>query len=249
MMMKKLVTGSLLALASAGVFAGPPSDCPVTYDQLKSALTTAIGANNGGLSFDMWGTVVNKDGRICAVASTGEKLNDQWLASRVISAQKAYTAASLANNKGSFGTAANTSFAFTTAGLYLATQPGGSLWGLQFSNPVDPSSAYAGNQSKFGSKNDPMVGKRVGGNNVFGGGLALFDANDQLVGGLGVSGNTSCADHNIAWRTRNTFVSLKLAQGPGSEVNIDYVAGYPDCGQGEAGIWALIKNSLPQRFQ
>ena len=41
--------------------------------------------------------------------------------------------------------------------------------------------------------------------NVFGGGLALYDAAGTLVGGLGVSGDSSCADHNIAWRTRNTL--------------------------------------------
>jgi uncharacterized protein GlcG (DUF336 family) len=32
---------------------------------------------------------------------------------------------------------------------------------------------------------------------VFGGGLALYD--DQgIVGGLGVSGDSACADHNVA---------------------------------------------------
>jgi hypothetical protein len=27
----------------------------------------------------------------------------------------------------------------------------------------------------------------------------------RLVGAIGVSGDSSCADHNIAWRTRNTL--------------------------------------------
>ena len=31
--------------------------------------------------------------------------------------------------------------------------------------------------------------------------MALYDHNG-IVGGLGVSGDTSCADHNIAWRVR-----------------------------------------------
>jgi hypothetical protein len=48
-----------------------------------------------------------------------------------------------------------------------------------------------------------MKGARVGGVNVFGGGLALYDASHLVVGGVGVSGDTSCADHNIAWRVRN----------------------------------------------
>jgi uncharacterized protein GlcG (DUF336 family) len=38
---------------------------------------------------------------------------------------------------------------------------------------------------------------------VFGGGLALYDATGKLVGAIGVSGDSSCADHNIAWKTRN----------------------------------------------
>ena len=41
--------------------------------------------------------------------------------------------------------------------------------------------------------------------NVFGGGLALYAAGNALIGGLGVSGDTSCADHNIAWRMRATL--------------------------------------------
>jgi heme-degrading protein len=52
-----------------------------------------------------------------------------------------------------------------------------------------------------------MVGGKIGGVNVFGGGLALYAAGQKLVGGVGVSGDTSCADHNIAWRVRN---NLKL---------------------------------------
>ena len=244
----QLVSSSFLALAATAAFAGPPQDCPVTYEQLKTALTAAIGESNGTLSFDMWGTVVNRDGRVCAVASTGADLNDQWLASRVISAQKAYTAASLGNSKGSFGTPNTQSFAFSSAGLYLATQPGGALYGLQHSNPVDTTFAYAGNQTKFGTKKDPLVSRRVGGINVFGGGLALFDTADHLVGGLGVSGNTSCADHNIAWRVRSNFVTNAIAQGPKLEIGIDYAGGYPDCGNNEKSIFEQIGNPLDPGF-
>jgi hypothetical protein len=46
----------------------------------------------------------------------------------------------------------------------------------------------------------------IGGVNVFGGGLALYGAGQKIVGGLGVSGDTSCADHDIAWRVRNYLV-------------------------------------------
>jgi hypothetical protein len=82
---------------------------------------------------------------------------------------------------------------------------------LQHSNPVDTELAYRGPASRFGQANDPMVGRRIGGVNVFGGGLALYDASHTLLGAIGVSGDSSCADHNIAWRTRN---SLKLDHVP-----------------------------------
>lgn len=247
-----MIYGSILALASASVFAAPPKDCPVTYETLLSVLTTARAETNGNLGFDMWGTVVNADGRVCAVAKTGANLGDQWLASRVISAQKAYTAASLGNNKGSFGfpspTGNDSSFAFSTAGLYLLAQPGGPLYGLQHSNPVDFKFAYAGNSKKFGSKNDPMVGRRVGGINVFGGGLTLFDANDKLVGGIGICGDTSCADHNIAMRVRGALAADNIVQGPGFEIGLSYTDGYPDCGFGERAIFESTVANISQRF-
>jgi hypothetical protein len=160
---------------------------------LKSALTAARKQKNGGFDLDMWGTVVNRDGVVCAVAFTGANRGDQWPGSRVISAQKANTA-------NDFSLPA---LALSTADLYYATQPGGTLYGLQHSNPVDPQVAYRGPAADFGSTDDPMVAHRVGGVNVFGGGLALYNAAHVLVGALGVSGDSSCADHNIAWRTRH----------------------------------------------
>ena len=48
-----------------------------------------------------------------------------------------------------------------------------------------------------------MVGYRIGGVNVFGGGLALYSQGGVRIGGLGVSGDTSCTDHFVAWRVRN----------------------------------------------
>src|SRR5215831_10984800 len=97
-----------------------------SHAELKAALTAAQGTSNGGFSLEMWGTVVNRDGQVCAVAFTGDNRGDQWPGSRVISAQKANTA-----NEFSLP-----GFALSTANLYSAVQPGGSLFGLQESNPV-----------------------------------------------------------------------------------------------------------------
>ncbi len=185
--------------SNSSACAGLPSQAA-----LKAALKTARAASNGGFNTDMWGTVVNRDGVVCAVAFTGTTRGDQWPGSRVISAQKANTANAFSLP----------GLALSTANLYSAVQPGGTLFGLQESNPVDPSVAYAGNPSNYGQSNDPMVGGRIGGINVFGGGLALYNASHQIIGGIGVSGDSSCADHNIAWRTRN---GLKLDYVPGGE--------------------------------
>ena len=207
--------------------------CPVSHYELSEALAAAQEQVNGQFNLDMWATVVNKKGIVCAVTNTGDDLLDQWLASRVISAQKAYTSASLSNNKGASGN--EVSIGFTSAGLYLATQPGGSLYGLQHSNPINTKWSYHGNSKRFGTKKDPMLGRYVGGINVFGGGLPLFNKDGQVIGGLGVSGNTSCADHNIAWRIRSDFADQQFAQGADVEFGIAYEAEnddptYPTCG-------------------
>jgi len=44
--------------------------------------------------------------------------------------------------------------------------------------------------------------------------LGLYNAEKELVGGVGVSGDTSCADHNIAWRVRH-LLSLDFLAGVG----------------------------------
>lgn len=185
------------------------------WQELKDALTTARKEANGGFNLDMWGTIVSTDGTVCAVAFTGAAYGDQWLGSRVISAQKANTANAFSLP----------GLALSTANLYSAVQPGGSLYGLQHSNPVDTEVAYAGSASNFGTDGDPMEGKRVGGVNVFGGGLALYNKSGERVGALGVSGDSSCADHNIAWKARKTLGLDYVPAGvsPAKDDNIIYL--------------------------
>lgn len=97
--MKK--TGSIAALALSagpGIADGNGSsnackDLP-SHAALRNALDAAQATvgGNGGFGLEMWGTVVNRDGIVCAVAFTGGNRGDQWPGSRVISAQKANTA-------------------------------------------------------------------------------------------------------------------------------------------------------------
>ncbi len=175
-----------------------------TQAALKAALITATATETSGLNNHMWGTIVNRSGVVCAVAFSGSNVAAQWLGSRVISAQKANTANAFSLDSASNSAASGqpNGLSLSTANLYSAVQPGGSLFGLQESNPVDTGAAYKGPAQHFGSSQDPMVGTRIGGVNVFGGGLGLYAPGKNLVGGVGVSGDTSCADHNIAWRVR-----------------------------------------------
>lgn len=195
--MSKLPVVALLCTSLALPLAAHAGACDSlpNWQQLKEALTAARKEANGGFDLNMWGTVVNTDGTVCAVTYTGTQYGDQWLGSRVISAQKANTANAFSLP----------GLALSTANLYSATQPGGSLFGLQHSNPVDTKVAYTGGATDFGTAKDPMVGERIGGVNVFGGGLALYNEKGDRVGALGVSGDSSCADHNIAWKTRHAL--------------------------------------------
>ena len=228
-----------------------------SHDELKKELSAARNDSNGngGFDLDMWGTIVNRDGVVCVVAFTGEERGDQWPGSRVISAQKANTANSF-SLKG---------LALSTANLFSVVQPGGSLFGLQASNPVDTSVAYGGDPSRAGLHNDPMVGERIGGVNVFGGGLALYKIDGTLVGAIGVSGDSSCADHNIAWKTRDAL-GLDNIPGGVSGTGDDNIVldltfskvlghivspggwGHPECSKAATDIAKELPNTHPVGF-
>jgi uncharacterized protein GlcG (DUF336 family) len=208
----------MVVLAGAGAAAGaaPTADnwnsengCAGLpgHAALKAALTAATATEKSGLNLNMWATLVDRDGVVCAVAFSGVNRGAQWPGSRIISAQKANTANafSLDSSSASDASGAPTGLALSTANLYSAVQPGGSLFGLQASNPVDTRVAYDGKSSDYGTSDDPLVGHKIGGVNVFGGGLALYDKGAKIVGAVGVSGDTSCADHNISWRVRNAL--------------------------------------------
>ena len=194
---KKIAAAAGISLSASLAQADGGNECAglPSWLALKSAVTTAVAAETSGLDLQMWATVVNRDGVVCAVAFSGANRGAQWPGSRVISAQKANAANAFSLD----------GLALSTANLYSAVQPGGSLFGLQHSNPVSTDVAYGGNAANYGTPFDYMVGKKIGGVNVFGGGLALYNAQRKVIGGVGVSGDTSCADHMIGWRVRNTL--------------------------------------------
>ncbi len=232
--------GKEAAAASAGAEARPGA-CPVGHDQLVQALRQSVkpagGPGNGGMDTNEWAAVVDRDGKVCAVAYSGRKAGDQWPGSRAIAVEKASTANAFSLD----------SYAISTANLWAPAQPGGFLYGVAASQPPVGQELMAGEPSTYGTASDPLVGKRPGGTVVFAGGLALYDGKG-VVGGLGASGDTSCADHNIAWRLRQKLGLDKVPNGPSPKHNDEIVYdvgpdgvsqsgwGHPGCGHSGARV-------------
>jgi uncharacterized protein GlcG (DUF336 family) len=164
---------------------------------VQAQLASVVKLSNGGLFTPnrMWSSVVDRKGTLCSVIVTG----DAWPGSRAIAIAKAGTGNDFSND----------AFALSTANLYSPTQPGGSLYGLNNSNPFNP--AF--------QPQDTGIGFVPGGIITFGGGVALYSGG-KVIGGLGVSGDTSCADHAIAYRMRQ---QAHLDATPNSD-NIVYLA-------------------------
>ena len=123
----------------------------------------------------------------------------------MISAAKAFTANGVSLNGA----------ALSTAQLYPLTQPRGSLFGLEAGNPVRTDVAYQGPVSRFGTPQDPMVGDVIGGTITFGGGVALARG-ATIVGGVGVSGDTACADDEVVRDLRRRLRLVPSASDAGS---------------------------------
>ena len=168
---------------------------------------TQLADDNGGLFTPnrMWSAIVDRQGRLCSVVNTNASNGDAWPGSRAISIAKASTANDFSNSK----------LALSTANLYAPTQPGGSLYGLNNSNPFNPA---------FNALNT-WHGQTPGGIITFGGGVALYKGG-QVIGGLGVSGDSACGDHAIAYRMRRAagFDGIPGGVAAGNTDNIIYAA-------------------------
>jgi uncharacterized protein GlcG (DUF336 family) len=250
---KRLIKFMLPVLLAGTAVSQANSQCAglPDYQKLKSALASVVKEGkeaNSGLGNPEWATIVNRDGVVCAVAFSGPDRSAEWPGSRLISAEKANTANALSGPN----------FAFSTANLFTPSQPGQSLYSLATSAPPNPQAAFAGPPSSFGQPNDPMVGKPIGGIIVFGGGLALYDGKGKILGGLGVSGDTSCADHVIAWKVRHSLglnhVPYGVAPGQNDNMILDIQNGasasgfgHPSCKGGKPPD-EIIKH-LPEQFK
>lgn len=214
-----------------------------SHTELTSALRSSVaptgGPSNGGFDFHAWAVVVSRDGEVCAVTMSGASRGDQFPISRLAAAFKATTA-----NADSLDF-----LAVSTALLHSGVRPGAPLFTLELASPYlydRPTRLTLGAAHLIGTPNDPLVGQVVGGFSTLGGGLALYNSQGRIVGGLGVGGDTACGDHNIAWRVRSALALDNVPFGPNPQNGDDGIVydvdpdgvsasglGYPFCGFNE----------------
>lgn len=152
---------------------------------LKNAGSPAIGGLFDGTR--MWAAIVNRSGQLCGAVTSTDDETQVWPGSQAIAKAKAYTA-----NAFSLDT-----LALSTARLYTFTQPGHSLNSLGQSNLYNAELL----QAPGGTSDNKQI---AGGLIFFGGGVPLY-VNGKIIGGLGVSGDTACADHEVAKTVRDAL--------------------------------------------
>jgi len=202
MKQKLLVVAMGMAISHLAIADDSEGQCSLALSvvsKVQSQLAVVVTQNNGGIFSPnrMWSAVVDRKGVLCSVI----KIGDAWPGSRAIAIAKASTANDFSND----------ALALSTAMLYAPTQPGGSLYGLNNSNPFNPQFLPQGTG----------IGSVPGGIITFGGGVALYDSSHKVIGGLGVSGDSSCADHVIAFRMRRNAGFDGTPGGAGAD-NIQY---------------------------
>jgi uncharacterized protein GlcG (DUF336 family) len=172
----------------AGAASGACRDLPSAAD-LKKFLQTAPGAGEAGGLFSgkmEWASIVSRQGEICATAVATDGAASAWPGSQAIAKAKAFTANAFSTDESPL----------STARMYTLTQPGHSLWGIAGANTFNPECVVTPDNAAATN------GKVCGGAIPFGGGVPLYKGKTR-VGGLGVSGDTACADHEIAKRVRH----------------------------------------------
>ncbi len=198
--MKRIALAMAFAIVAGPAMADEKNACSVPekiVSALNGALSTVVTsgtASKAGASLfqpnRMWLAIVDRTGVICSVTSTG----DVWPGSRAIAIAKAETANDFSNS----------ALALSTANLYGPTQPGGSLYGLNNSNPFNPLFLAQGslNQASYASNGAVGFSTKVpGGIITFGGGFPIYQGK-SVIGGIGISGDTSCADNAVAFEVR-----------------------------------------------
>jgi uncharacterized protein GlcG (DUF336 family) len=188
-----------LSLARAAAVRGRCQDLPSAHDlQEYLRRAPAEGGDAGGIFAGKleWAAIVNRQGEICAAAAATEDPASAWPAGQATAKAKAYTA-------NAFSTDAQP---MSTARLYTLALDGHSMRGMAEPSPFNPECLETPDNA---GRTD---GRICGGLVALGGGVPLYKGKIRI-GGLGVSGDTACADHEIAKRIRH-IAQLDPERGP-----------------------------------
>lgn len=195
---------AMRAACAAPACAELPSEANLRVFMQSAASNTGVSESLGGLACSpgasssegcvgglfggsrMWGAVVNRKGEVCEYVTSLVDPTQVWPGSQAIAKAKAYTANAFSLDN----------FALSTARLYTFVQPGHSLFGLNNSNLFEP--RFLAPPSGSGGGSNQLAGGII----TFGGGVPLYKEG-KIIGGLGISGDTACADHEIAKRVRD----------------------------------------------
>ncbi|KAG2497401.1 hypothetical protein HYH03_004556 [Edaphochlamys debaryana] len=229
---------ALGAIAGASARTGLPDSAEV-----KAALESVLDGKNSGGSTEMWCTVINTESVVKVSVFSGDSRAQINPSARIVSGVKANTANLVSRHNS----------ARSTANLYGLLQAGGGIFGIENTHPVNTAAAYKGPSAHWGDgKKDPLINQRLGGFIGIGGGLALYDETGAKVGALGISGDSACTDHIVAWRLRKALGLDYVPAGPlgPSKDNMGHggsgldASSHPIC---DAGAAAIVKD-LPTNY-
>ena len=150
----------------------------------QGGVVGATAAESSGLNNQMWGTIVDRDGVVCAVAFTGTS-RAQWPGIRVIFRPKGEHRERVqprcsSSRSGGSGQP-NWSGAFNGQPLFRGSARRQPVW-IAIQQSRRCRRCVRRTFLAHGTATDPLIGSKVGGVNVFGGGLGLYAAGKKIVG-------------------------------------------------------------------
>ena len=211
-MNKKLVVAVMGLMLSFSVWAEHDEEreaepgCSISgqlLQKIRDQMPIIITQNIGGFfnPARAWVAIVDRKGRLCTAFQVGEAPPY----ARTIAISKAGTANGFSND----------ALALSTANLYSAAQPGGIIYGVDNTHPFNTKYLAQGSG----------IGQVQGGLVTAAGGIPLY-RDGKVIGGIGLSGDSACADHVMAYRIRRNVGLDHIPAGLGynGTDNIDYLA-------------------------
>jgi hypothetical protein len=251
-----------LSMATCGATVCSPTNMPNGNgggSDRKTVLAKAsrTAGSPNGIEYHVWGSVINRAGRVCAVAYTGPDLTQQFPYGRVQAMKRANTANSLTLPKRAMPSHVADRHNYieietSSAGLN-AGNPGRSdngWYGFSHDryNPGNIDVQFQGATSNYGEacgtpRQDPMCMQKPGGMDYSAGGLALFDQNGILRGAIGVAGDNDCTSHAIAWKARQ---QLRMDWTPVNLMRPTFNANAACVGTAVVGTTSIFKETAKE---